>query len=77
MCLYGLHQVFFGIELISPQARGLKEGRTEVKVKMRNLANGHSWLWSRNAFLDRKYRMQEMYQNYVEGEEWDLAPVSI
>ena len=43
---------------------------------MRNLQNGHSWPWTRNQFLDRKYRMQEMYQNFMEGEEWNLPPVS-
>lgn len=68
-------QMAFEIVLMPPQARGLKEGRTEVKVKMRNLDNGYSWIWSRNQFLDRKYRMQEMYQNYVEGEQWDLPQV--
>lgn len=65
----------FEIVLLPPQARGLKDGRTEVKVKMRNLDNGYSWMWSRNQFLERKYRMQEMYQNYVEGEQWDLPQV--
>lgn len=66
----------FEIVLVSPQARGLKEGRTEVKVKMRHLVTDHEWVWNRNQFLDRKYRMQEMYQNYVEGEEWNLPQVS-
>ena len=66
----------FEIVLLPPQARGLKDGRTEVKVKMRNLDNGYSWMWTRNQFLERKYRMQEMYQNYVEGEQWDLPQVS-
>ena len=69
-------RVFFEIALISPQARGLKDGRTEVKVKMRNLVTEHEWMWSRNKFLNRKYLMQEMYQNFVEGEDWDLPPVS-
>ena len=65
----------FEIILLPPQAWGLKEGRTEVKVKMRNLDNGYAWMWNRNQFLERKYRMQEMYQNYVEGEQWDLPQV--
>ncbi|XP_062517829.1 kinesin-like protein KIF28P isoform X2 [Corticium candelabrum] len=66
-------KVVFEIALVSPQARGLKEGRTEVKVKMRHLETDHYWLWSRNKFVNRKYLMQEMYQNYVEGEAWDLS----
>ncbi len=61
---------------MSPQARGLKVGRTEVKVKMRDLVSDHSWMWNRNQFLERKYRMQEMYQNYMEGEEWNITNVS-
>ena len=71
-----LYQMVFEILLVSPQARGLKEGRTEVKVKMRSLVKDHTWIWNRNQFLDRKYQMQEMYQNYVEGDEWDLPNVS-
>ena len=69
--------MYFEIVLVSPQARGLKEGRTEVKIKMRSLVNEHSWMWGRNEFLDRKYQMQEMYQNYMEGGDWDRDKVSI
>ena len=67
--------MYFEIILVSPQARGLKEGRTEVKVKMRSLVNDGACLFGRNDFLDRKYRMQEMYQNYIEGEAWDVKGV--
>ena len=69
--------MIFELVLVSPQARGLKEGRTEVKVKMRHLVQDYAWVWNRNVFLDRKYRMQEMYQNYVEGEEWNLPKVPV
>ena len=44
-------------------------------MKMRHLETDHYWLWSRNKFVNRKYLMQEMYQNYVEGEAWDLSEV--
>ena len=67
----------FEIILVSPQARGLKAGRTEVKVKMKSLSNDHSWLWGHGEFLDRKYRMQELYQNYMEGgSDWNQQNVS-
>lgn len=66
----------FEIVLVSPQVRGHKEGRTEVMIKMRHLVTDHIWLWNRNRFLDRKECMQEMYQNYVEGEEWHLPQAS-
>eukprot|EP01137_Pigoraptor_chileana_P032730 Opistho-2@22590 len=40
-------------------------------VKLRSLLNDNHWMWSRAKFLNRKFIMQEMYQNYVEGDEWD------
>lgn len=66
-------KVKFEVVLISPQARGQKEGRTDVSVKMKSLVDGNTWLWDRNKFLNRKYLMQEMYQNFVEGESCDVA----
>ena len=39
--------------------------------------SNNSWLWDRNKFISRKFLMQEMYQNYVEGDEnWDLPQVN-
>ena len=35
------------------------------------------WLWDRDKFRNRKFIMQEMYQNYVEGDEWDVPQVSL
>ncbi|XP_072041898.1 kinesin-like protein KIF28P [Amphiura filiformis] len=65
-------RVRFEIALISPQSRGLKHGRTEVAVLMRNIDNDNEFLWNRNKFLNRKYLMQEMYQNFVDGDkDWD------
>ena len=36
---------------------------------MRSLENDNWWMFSRNQFLDRKYKMQELYQNHVEGDD--------
>ena len=46
-------------------------------VKMVALdGSGNSWLWDRNKFINRKFIMQEMYQNYVEGDaSWDVPQV--
>ena len=45
---------------------------------MRNIDNDNEFLWNRNKFLNRKYLMQEMYQNYVDGDkDWDKEKVSI
>lgn len=62
-------KVKFEVALIAPQARGLKEGRTEVNVKHKNLQTGTVFMWDRNKFIDRKFMMQEVYQNYVEGDK--------
>ncbi|XP_078377646.1 kinesin-like protein KIF28 [Oculina patagonica] len=65
--------VKFEILLVSPQARGLKEGRTEVKVKMKSTEDDAEWIWDRNKFVNRTYLMKEMFQNYFEGEEdWNV-----
>ena len=38
--------------------------------------SNNNWLWDRNKFINRKFLMQEMYQNYIEGDEnWDLPQV--
>jgi hypothetical protein len=46
-------------------------------VKMIALdGSGNDWLWDRNKFINRKFLMQEMYQNYVEGDaDWDVPQV--
>ena len=39
--------------------------------------SNNNWLWDRNKFINRKFLMQEMYQNYIEGDEnWDLPQVN-
>ena len=63
----------FEIALVSPQARGLSKGRTEVMVKISDLIHNNSWLWDRNKFINRKYKMLEMYQSSIDGDaDWDL-----
>ncbi|KAH7700395.1 hypothetical protein AAVH_32485, partial [Aphelenchoides avenae] len=65
--------VAFEIVLMAPEARGLSEGLTEVCVKVHNKADDTSFVWDKNRFMNRYYGMQEMYQNYVEGDaEWNL-----
>ena len=48
---------------------------SQVMVRVINLETKHEWIWSRQKFLNRKYIMQEMYDNFQEGDEWDLPPV--
>lgn len=42
---------------------------------MKDLLTDNEWIWEKNKFVNRKYLMQEMYQNFVEGDEWDVAQV--
>ncbi|KAK6165825.1 hypothetical protein SNE40_022663 [Patella caerulea] len=66
-------KVIFEIALVSSQARGVQDGKTEVMVKMRNMENENEWMFSRNDFINRKYLMQEMYANYMQGDaDWDV-----
>jgi hypothetical protein len=66
----------FEVMIVSPEARGALTGRSEVFVKTTDLDTGHEWVWPRHKFFNRKYVIQEMYQNYTEGEDWELPPVS-
>ncbi|EDV28301.1 uncharacterized protein TRIADDRAFT_53800 [Trichoplax adhaerens] len=65
-------KVDFEIVILSPEARGLSKGRPEPFIKMTNLESKLDWLWPINRFTNRKFLMQEMYQNYIEGEDWTL-----
>uniref|UniRef100_H2YJV4 Kinesin-like protein 6 n=1 Tax=Ciona savignyi TaxID=51511 RepID=H2YJV4_CIOSA len=65
-------RMLYEIALISPQVRGLKDGKTEVSIKAKYMPNDSEYMWHRNNFIDRKYRMQDMYQRYVDEEDdWD------
>ncbi|XP_069105023.1 kinesin-like protein KIF28P isoform X2 [Argopecten irradians] len=66
-------KVKFEVALMSPQARGLKDGRTAVMVKMISQVNNNEWMWDKNKAINRKSLMQEIYQDFVSGEEnWDV-----
>lgn len=73
-------KTWFEIVLISPQARGETKGpnskRTLVFVKMVNLVEQTEFFWAKDKFINRKFNMQEMYQNYQFNPEdlksWDL-----
>ena len=53
-------------------AQGLTEEAsqsTKVMVKMKSLSNGNEWLWDRAKFMDRRFLMQALYQEYIEDEK--------
>ena len=37
---------------------------TKLMVRVKNLQNDNVWLWERGKFINRRYIMQEMYQQY-------------
>lgn len=44
-------------------------------VRMKDLETNQEWVWPRQKFFNRKYIMQEMYNEFVEGDEWKLPAV--
>ncbi|CAH1773103.1 unnamed protein product [Owenia fusiformis] len=62
----------FDAIVVSPEARGDIKGRSEVMIKVTNIETEIEWVWPRTKFFNRKYVMQEMYENYAEGEDWQL-----
>lgn len=44
---------------------------------MKDLTNDNEWIWDKNKFINRKYIMQELYQNYTDGDDWDVEKVML
>lgn len=65
-------KVSFEVVVVSAKARGLPEGRPEAYVIMKDLQNGTEYLWSRTKFINRKFVMQDMFQDYEDGDDWQL-----
>lgn len=41
-------------------------------VIMKDLQSGREYLWPRTKFINRKFVMQEMFQDYEDGDDWQL-----
>lgn len=41
-------------------------------VVMKDLQSGAEYLWSRTKFINRKFVMQDMFENYEDGDDWQL-----
>ena len=41
-------------------------------IRMTNLKNLNEWLWDQGKFMNRKYMMQDLYQKFLDGEEYIL-----
>ena len=59
--------------LVSPQMRGQSGGQTEIFVHTVGLDNPElSFFASKDEFMNRKFVMQEMHQDFLDGEvSWD------
>ena len=59
--------------LVSPQMRGQSGGQTEIFVHTVGLDNPElSFFASKDEFMNRKFVMQEMHQDFLDGEvTWD------
>ena len=44
---------------------------------MRNVSTDHSWVFHSNRFVDMRYKMQEVYHNYMQGFDWQPQAVSV
>lgn len=62
----------FEVVVVSAKARGLPDGRPEPYVVMKDLQSGAEYLWSRTKFINRKFVMQDMFENYEDGDDWQL-----
>ena len=38
-------------------------------VQVKDLASGNLWLWERGKFMNRRYIMQEMYQQFIDDDQ--------
>nr|XP_002732533.1 PREDICTED: kinesin-like protein KIF28P-like [Saccoglossus kowalevskii] len=53
--------------LASHDALGRDKAK-EVEVRIVDKENNHVWVWSKPKFINRKFIIEELYQNYVENE---------
>eukprot|EP00111_Clytia_hemisphaerica_P004193 TCONS_00011996-protein len=62
-------KVLFETIILSPELRGLQTGRKEIFVKVTQLETGYTWYWEKEKFLRRKYSMQEMFEDFQNGDD--------
>ena len=46
----------------------------QIFIKMVDLETDHEWVWSKEKFLNRKFIMQELFQQFEDGE--DISNIS-
>jgi len=59
----------FELVLMSDVQQDNKDRTTKVMVKVKNLLNGNVWMWERGKFMNRRYMIQELYQQFLDGDD--------
>jgi len=59
----------FELVLMSGVQQDEKDRTTKVMVKVKNLLNNNVWMWERGKFMNRRYMIQELYQQYLDGDD--------
>merc|ERR1712117_769112 len=59
----------FDVVLVANSGENQNNKSATVMIKMTNLLNGNTWLWDRSTFTNRKFIMEEHYQQYSEGDD--------
>ena len=64
-----MHDCYFAC-IFSSRTQGApgETSQTKVLVRMKNLQNGNEWLWDRAKFMDRRFMMQALYQDYLDDD---------
>ena len=69
-------QRLFEIVLMANLTMGQSSNQgTKVLVKMKHMTNGNEWMWDRAKFMDRRYQIQAMYQEFLEDEKGNAKMV--
>ncbi|CAL8085086.1 unnamed protein product [Calicophoron daubneyi] len=58
----------FDLLLVPPTAQGLVYGEkkeTRIVIRMRDTTTNNIWLWDKDQFMEHRFTMQEMYQNFL------------
>ncbi|CBY07661.1 unnamed protein product [Oikopleura dioica] len=62
-------------ELVLLGAATQDDNQTKVMVQMKDVGTGNLWLWERGKFMNRRYIIQEMYQQFLDDDEsWKTCP---
>ena len=66
----GLGLSLFSFSLSATYDDTGNEKKKEVLVKMTNLKTNQVWVWSRAKFINRKYLIEELYNQIICEGEW-------